>query len=95
MKESIARKNYYELLGLSRDATELEIKIAYADLSRIYDPNSNFFADIIDEPVSDEQVAIFNKITEAYTTLLDEELRRQYDVILDREEAGELQQKPA
>lgn len=85
MKESIARKNYYELLGLSRDATELEIKIAYADLSRIYDPNSNFFADIIDEPVSDEQVAIFNRITEAYTTLLDDEERRRYDTLLDGE----------
>lgn len=82
MKESIAKKNFYELLGLSRDATELEIKIAYADLSRIYDPNSRFFADIIDEPITDEQVQIFDLLTKAYSTLLDDQQRREYDTSL-------------
>ena len=82
MKESISKKNFYELLGLSRDATELEIQIAYADLSRIYDPNSRFFADIIDEPITDEQIQIFELITKAYTTLLNDESRREYDTTL-------------
>jgi DnaJ-class molecular chaperone len=86
MKESIFRKNFYELLGLCRDATELEIKIAYADLSRIYDPESRFFADIIEEPISEEQREVFDRITTAYNTLLDDAQRREYDLSLPAEE---------
>jgi DnaJ-class molecular chaperone len=82
MKESIARKSFYELLGLERDATELEIKVAYADLSRIYDPESRFFADIIDEPITSEQIEVFERIKTAYSTLLDSERRKEYDLTL-------------
>ena len=79
MKESIRSKNFYALLGLSRDATALEIEIAYSDLSRIYDPESRFFADIIEEPVTDEQREVFDLIKLAYTTLIDENRRSEYD----------------
>ena len=85
MKDSIALKNFYELLGLGRDATELEIKIAYSDLSRIYDPESRFFADIIEEPVTEEQREVFERITLAYQTLLDELRRTEYDSTLPLE----------
>jgi len=79
MKESIRKKNFYELLGISPDATTLEIQIAYSDLSRIYDPESRFFADIIDDPITDEQREIFEHITRAYNTLLDDDSRKAYD----------------
>jgi DnaJ-class molecular chaperone len=79
MKYSIRRKNYYELLGVSPDATPLEIEIAYSDLSRIYDPDSRFFADIIDEPITEEQREVFEYIKLAYATLMDDERRRTYD----------------
>ena len=79
MKESISKKNFYELLGVTRDATALEIDIAFADLSRIYDPESRFFADIIDEPVTAEQIEIFELIQLAYRTLKDELTRTEYD----------------
>ena len=79
MKDSVARKNFYELLGISRDATDLEIEIAFSDLSRVYDPDSRFFADIIDEPITPEQIEIFERIKLAYKTLKDELARIEYD----------------
>ena len=87
MKESIRRKTFYELLGISQDATDLEIEIAYSDLSRIYDPDSRFFADIIDEPISEEQKEVFERIKLAYTTLLNADQRREYDSLLESEPA--------
>lgn len=85
MKDSVAKKNFYELLGVSRDASPIEIEVAFADLSRIYDPNSRFFADIIDEPVTEEQVEIFELIKLASATLLDEAARASYDQQLSPE----------
>jgi molecular chaperone DnaJ len=82
MKESISRKTYYELLGVTRDASELEIRVAYDDLRRIYDPESRFFADIIDEPITPEQIQIFERITTAYRTLLEPPARAAYDATL-------------
>ena len=82
MKDSIVRKNFYELLGICRDASALEIEIAFSDLSRIYDPESRFFADIIEEPVTDEQREVFDRITLAYNTLLDDNRRKEYDQTL-------------
>lgn len=79
MKDHVAKKNFYELLGVSRDASPFEIEVAFADLARIYDPNSRFFADIIDEPVTQEQVEIFELIKLASATLLDEQARQSYD----------------
>lgn len=79
MKESIARKNYYQLLGVSPNASTLEIQIAFNDLSRIYDPESRFFADIIDEPITQEQIEIFERIKLAFNTLMDDSSRAKYD----------------
>ena len=89
MKPSIARKNYYELLGLYPEASEIEIQCAFSDLSRIYDPESRFFADIIDEPITQEQVEIFEYIKIAAETLLDEDRRKEYDrLIMQQGDSG-------
>ncbi len=72
-------KSYYELLGVAPDATTEEIQIAYRDLERVYSSESDFFRDIIDDPLTPEQKEIFALITKAFETLKNPEHRRGYD----------------
>ncbi len=72
-------KNYYEILGINQDATRDEIAKTYRDLCRIYHPDSNYYADIIDDPPNEEHMAIFRMITDAYNVLIDEEARAKYN----------------
>lgn len=62
--------SYYEILGVSPDATETDIKKAYRTLSLKYHPDRN--------PSEDAKEKI-QKINEAYETLGDPALRKQYD----------------
>ena len=62
--------DYYEMLGISRNASEAEIKKAYRNLARKYHP------DVCKETGAEEK---FKKINEAYSVLSDEQKRRQYD----------------
>lgn len=64
-------KDYYEILGVSRDASIDEIKKAYRNLAKKYHP------DINKEPGAADK---FKKISEAYAVLSDEEKRRKYDM---------------
>ena len=75
-------KNYYELLGLKRDASPEDIRRAYKDLSRIFHPDSNFYDDLINDPVSPKHLEVYNLITSAYKTLSCEESRVRYDQTL-------------
>jgi len=67
----VAKRDYYEVLGVSRDASEEEIKKAYRRLARQYHPDVNK-----DDP---EAEAKFKEISEAYRVLSDPESRAQYD----------------
>jgi len=62
--------SYYDILGVSTDATETDIKKAYRTLSLKYHPDRN--------PSEDAKEKI-QKINEAYETLGDSALRKQYD----------------
>jgi len=62
--------SYYDILGISNDATEADIKKAYRSLSLKYHPDRN--------PSEDAKEKI-QKINEAYETLGDSALRKQYD----------------
>lgn len=64
-------KSYYEILGVSEDATQEEIKSAYRKLAKKYHPDSKD-----DDPTAK---ARFQEISEAYAALSDPELRRKYD----------------
>ena len=65
------QKNFYDILGVSRDASDKDIKVAFRKLSQKYHP---------DAPGGDE--AKFKEISEAYTTLSNPEKRREYDQML-------------
>lgn len=66
------KKDYYEILGVSRNATEAEIKQAYRRLALKYHPDKN--------PGNKEAEERFKEISEAYEVLTDAEKRRIYDL---------------
>jgi len=62
--------DYYDTLGVSRDASDEEIKKAYRKLAMRYHPDRN------DDPEAEEN---FKRVTEAYEVLRDPEQRARYD----------------
>lgn len=65
------KMDYYEILGVSRDATESELKSAYRKLAHKYHPDKN--------PGNKEAEEQFKKASEAYAVLSDAQKRAQYD----------------
>ncbi len=68
----MAKKDYYQILGVSRDADAERIKKAYRKLARKYHPDVNVN--------SKEAEARFKEISEAYEVLGNPEKRKQYDL---------------
>ena len=66
----MAEKNYYDVLGVKRDATHDEIKRSFRKLAAKFHPDAG----------GDE--AKFKEVSEAYNTLSDEKKRREYDQML-------------
>jgi len=67
----MAKRDYYEVLGVSKNATTDEIKKAYRKLAMQYHPDRN--------PGNKEAEEKFKEATEAYEVLGDEEKRKRYD----------------
>lgn len=66
-----AKRDYYEVLGVSRDADDATLKKAYRQLAKKYHPDMN--------PGDAEAEKKFKEASEAYAVLSDPEKRRQYD----------------
>jgi len=79
VEEVTAGKDYYQLLGISRDATERDIKKAFRKLAMKYHPDKNKAKDAEDK---------FREIAKAYEVLSDKEKRKSYDQFGDEEENG-------
>lgn len=77
--EAIREKNFYEILNVGREATTDEIRDSYKEIAKLYHPDSNFYAEIIQDPLTAAEEEIFKYITLAYTTLTNTDKRKQYD----------------
>ena len=67
----MATRDYYEVLGIYRDADETSIKKAYRELAMKYHPDRN--------PEDDQAVERMKEINEAYAVLSDAQKRSEYD----------------
>lgn len=73
--------NFYEVLGLNKDATQEEIKSKYRQLAFTYHPDKNH-----DEGAE----ARFKEINEAYQTLSDPQKRQQYNDVLEGKHGSDI-----
>ena len=67
----MSKRDFYEVLGVSRSASKDEIRKAYKKLARKFHPDV--------KPVDPDSEKKFSEITEAYDALSDEEKRKNYD----------------
>src|SRR5882757_4317054 len=77
---AVGYQDYYEILGISRDADEEEIRRTYRRLARQYHPDVNR------EPGAEDR---FKEISEAYEVLRDPEKRERYDRLGSNWRAGQ------
>src|SRR6478752_5215548 len=76
----VAFRDYYEVLGVPRDASAEDIRTAYRKLARRYHPDVN------KEPGAEDR---FKEVSEAYEVLRDEEKRERYDRLGQSWKAGD------
>lgn len=67
----MAKRDYYDCLGVTKNADEKEIKRAYRKLAKKYHPDTN--------PGDKQAEQRFKEVTEAYNVLSDEKKRKLYD----------------
>jgi molecular chaperone DnaJ len=68
----VEKRDYYEILGVSKNASKEEIKNSYRKLAMQYHPDRNKAADAEEK---------FKEISEAYAVLSDDQKRQQYDTL--------------
>ncbi|AAZ10813.1 TPR-repeat-containing chaperone protein DNAJ, putative [Trypanosoma equiperdum] len=81
-KEGERERDYYYVLGVSRNATEREIKARYRELSLRWHPDKCMSLPEEERVVAERK---FKIIVEAHTTLIDAVKRRDYDLKMEKE----------
>src|SRR5215204_448664 len=71
MRAGVSKRDYYEVLGVERDAKDQQIKSAYRKLALKYHPDRN--------PDNKEAEEHFKEAAEAYAVLADAQKRSLYD----------------
>ena len=66
------KRDYYEVLGVSKDASDSDLKKAFRSLARKYHPDKN--------PDDPDCERLFKEVQEAYAVLSNPDQRRQYDM---------------
>ena len=67
----VSKRDYYEVLGVGKDAGDQDIKAAYRHLAKKFHPDRN-----PDDPAAEEK---FKEASEAYSVLSDAQKRAAYD----------------
>lgn len=77
----VAYKDYYQILGVDRKASDAEVKAAYRKLARKLHPDANK-----NDPKAEEKI---KELNEAYEVLKDPEKRKRYDMLGANWKAGD------
>jgi tetratricopeptide (TPR) repeat protein len=83
--ETMKEKNHFELMGIERTATEVQVKEAYFRLAKRFHPDVHHGESLTD--LRDQLEALFIKLGQAYETLKNPKTREAYEARLPRDKA--------
>jgi curved DNA-binding protein CbpA len=89
---ALQHQDFYQVLGVDRSSTAVQIKKAYFRLAKAYHPDRHFDAAMAD--MKEKLDTLFDRIHKAYEALSDQARRAEYEIELAKRKAA-AQQRPA